>query len=108
MANVTILGTISADAKNETVGNSTITKFQLPENTKNKDGIQETTWYQVEIWGKENLAEYLKKGTSVMVTGKLKPKAYLAKDGQAKMELRIVSFDLSFVPGSKKAEETAA
>ena len=54
MANVTILGTISADAKNETVGNSTITKFQLPENTKNKDEIKNFQFYldaKLSTWG---------------------------------------------------------
>ena len=44
-------------------------------NDANGERVKETTWFRVSVWGKqaENVNTYLKKGSSVLVEGELRP-----------------------------------
>jgi len=76
---------------------------------KNKNGeIQnEVDFIPVVVWGPraETCARYLKKGSSVMVEGKIKVRSYDAKDGSGKKYSTDVAADDVLFVGSKRADE---
>jgi len=76
---------------------------------KNKNGeIQnEADFIPVVVWGPraETCARYLKKGSAVLVEGKIKVRSYEAKDGSGKRySTDVEAYDVMFV-GSKRASE---
>ena len=52
---------------------------------------QQTLWVRVALWGKraETLAQYLKKGQQVFVSGELSMREYQAADGTTKSSLEL-------------------
>lgn len=79
MAVMTIFGNITRDAENRTTqkGN-TVTSFSVAENDRR---TKETIFFDCSYWGLggKNVCEYLKKGTSVIVTGKFGTREYNGK-----------------------------
>ena len=76
---------------------------------KNKNGeIQnEADFIPVVVWGPraETCARYLKKGSAVMVEGKIKVRSYEAKDGSGKKYTTDVeAYDVLFVGPKRSAE----
>ncbi len=69
-----------------------------------------TTYYECSIWGKraEGLAEYIKKGTALILTGTVSADAYTNKDGQAVGVLRLNVQELDFCGGRKAQSEDGA
>ena len=76
---------------------------------KNKNGeIQnETDFIPVVVWGPmaENCARYLKKGSGVLVEGRIKVRSYEAKDGSGKRYATEVMADNVLFVGSKRSTE---
>jgi len=76
---------------------------------KNKNGeIQnEVDFIPVVVWGPraETCARYLKKGSAVMVEGKIKVRSYDAKDGSGKRYSTDVAADDVLFVGSKRTSE---
>ncbi len=72
-----------------------VTSFSIAtsESYKNKEGekVENTEWHRIELW--EGLAEiaeqYLKKGDSVYVEGKLKTERYTDANGMEKTAIKI-------------------
>ena len=62
---------------------------------------EKTTWYRVTVFGRagaedgksrpEKLAEFLRKGHEVFVTGRLEARTYDAKDGTTQIGLSVVA-----------------
>ena len=76
---------------------------------KNKNGeIQnDADFIPVVVWGPraETCARYLKKGSGVMIDGKIKVRSYEAKDGSGKKySTDVEAYDVLFI-GSKRAAE---
>jgi single-strand DNA-binding protein len=59
---------------------------------------EETTWFRVACWGKqaETANQYVKKGSQIMVVGRVSVRAYMGNDGQpqASLELTADNFQL--------------
>jgi len=76
---------------------------------KNKNGeIQnEVDFIPVVVWGAkaETCARYLKKGSGVLVEGRIKVRSYEAKDGSGKRYATDVEADNVLFVGSKRSEE---
>ena len=76
---------------------------------KNKNGeIQnEADFIPVVVWGPraETCARYLKKGSAVMVEGKIKVRSYEAKDGSGKKYTTDVAADDVLFVGSKRSAD---
>ncbi|MDZ4767110.1 MAG: single-stranded DNA-binding protein [Chloroflexota bacterium] len=66
--------------------------------TTNGEQRDETTWYRVAVWNKlaETANQYVRKGTQIMVVGRISVRAYMGNDGtpQASIELNADSFQL--------------
>lgn len=90
---------------NYTPSGTAVCKFSVAVTEKYKD--QETTeWMNCVAWGKtgEVIAEYLDKGSPILVTdAKVQTRSY-EKDGQKRYVTEIVVRQFQFVGGGKRSE----
>ena len=74
------------------------------ESWKDKDGNKQesTEWHRLTSWGRqaEVMAEYLKKGSQILVTGKLKTRDY-EKDGQKHYMTEVIVSEFEFTGKSE-------
>ena len=96
-----------------------VTNFNLAANRTYTDAgglvIKETTWFRVSAWGKtaENIAEFLHKGSLVLVEGRLVcdpetggPRVYTRQDGTASAAFEVNAATVRFLSSRTEAEET--
>lgn len=82
------------------------------EKWKDKDGQlkEEVSYFPVVVWGKqaESVAQYLKKGSSVLVQGRLKQDRWEDKETQAKRNaIKVIADRVVFLGGKGSAEVPA-
>jgi single-strand DNA-binding protein len=69
---------------------------------KNQQGewMEETTFVDITLWGRtaEVASEYLKKGSPVLIEGRLKYDTWTGNDGQKKSKLRVVGEKMQLLP----------
>lgn len=83
-------GHIGRDAETKSLpSGSSVTNFSLAVATGWGDK-KSTLWVSCDIWGErgEKLCQYLTKGSAVSVSGDVDVRAYSAKDGTAKAEMK--------------------
>lgn len=77
-------GRVTKDAVVESIGakGTQITKFSIANNT-GFGQYAKTNFFNVQVWGKDGvaIAEYLKKGKQIAVTGMLENQKWTGKDG---------------------------
>jgi single-strand DNA-binding protein len=86
-------GRVTADAEVRTVkGDKKVTGFTVAVNKrwkdKNGEKHEKTTYIDCAYWINSGVAEYLKKGTVVEISGWVDAQAWVNKDGDAKASLR--------------------
>lgn len=98
-------GSLGRNAEVKTVGDTTVTKFSVANNSGYGDK-KKTHWIDCDLWGSrgEKLSMYLTKGQSVLVYGELDLNVYQAKDGSTKASFKCRVTDLELI-GSKKDHE---
>jgi single-strand DNA-binding protein len=64
----------------------------------------ETSYLDVEVWGTlaENCGRYLKKGSPVVVVGRLKQDRWENENKEKRSKLKIVATNVQFLPGGRK------
>lgn len=74
---------------------------------KNANGEQEADFINCTAWGKqaENLANYMKKGSQVGVTGRLQTRNYENNEGRRVYVTEVVADQVAFLE-SKKRDQT--
>jgi single-strand DNA-binding protein len=74
---------------------------------KDKQKVEEPTFTDVTLWGKqaESLAQYLTKGTSVTVVGRLKLDSW-ETDGQKRSKLKVVAEEVNLGSRPKSTPST--
>ena len=77
---ITIVGRLGRDPEMRyTPSGQAVTSFNVATDRQYTDGngqkVKETTWFRVSVWGKqaESANTYLKKGSTVLVDGRLTP-----------------------------------
>lgn len=79
---------------------------------KNKAGelVEETEWHRVSFFGRlaEIVGEYLKKGRSVYIEGRLKTRKYTDKDGVEKYATDIIASEMQMLGGREGGDEAPA
>lgn len=77
--------------------------------------VRETIWFRVSVWGRqaEVCHEYLKKGRSVLIEGRLVPnrenggpRLWTGQDGQARASFEVNAETVRFLDGKPAEEET--
>jgi single-strand DNA-binding protein len=101
---VFILGNLGNDPEIRYTGTGTaVTKLSVATNEywTNKEGNREThtEWHRVVVWGKqgENCAQYLAKGRSVFIEGKIRTNEWTDKEGQKRYTSEIIAQNVQFV-----------
>lgn len=109
MSDITTVGNVGEPALKFTPQGKPVLEFSLAENhsKKNQQGGWDedgTTWRRVTIWDKkaEALAEVLKKGDRVIVTGSERLREYTAKDGTQGKSLEINARDVGIIPRAQQ------
>lgn len=89
MQSITIIGRLGSDAEIKDLTSNQVINFSVAvsENYTNKSGekVEQTIWFECAKWGNNtSVAQYLKKGTQVYVTGKVSNRAWISEQGSAK------------------------
>ena len=78
------------------------------ENYKTAEGEQKevTDWHAVVVWGQqaEICKQYLKKGTLILVEGKMKSRLWQDKDGQKRKTVEVLASSIKFLDRIKREE----
>jgi single-strand DNA-binding protein len=108
---VILLGRLGADPqlKYTPSGRATVS-FSLATNAvwKDQEGKQQekTDWHRVVAWSKlaEIMGEYLKKGSSVFIEGRLQTRSYEDANGVKKYITEVVAQEMEMLGGGKRSE----
>lgn len=108
MIHATLVGTLGRDAEIRDAGTTKVVNFSVAVNQGY--GEKKTTlWVECAKFGdKVNIAEYLKKGTQVVVVGEPSLREYATKDGANKAQFTLRVSDIKLVGGKGAVEATAA
>jgi len=106
MLNITAVGNLTADPRNNTVGQTDVTNFTILVNKKIKDQ-EYVTAVDCAVWGVRAAvaAQYLTKGDRVTVAGDAHAETFERKDGSTgcKIVLRVTDFTLPARPVQQAA-----
>jgi single-strand DNA-binding protein len=102
---VILVGNLTRDVELKYIASGTaVTEIGLAVNDRRKnqagDWVEETTFVDVTLWGRtaEVASEYLNKGSSVLIEGRLKLDTW-ETDGQKRSKLRVVGERMQMLGG---------
>ena len=105
---VILLGNLGRDPETRyTTGGDAVTNLNIAtsEQWKDKSGEKQerTEWHRVVLFGRqaEVAGEYLKKGRSVYIEGRLQTRKYTDKDGVEKYSTEIVADRMQLIGGGR-------
>lgn len=103
---VILIGNLGANPElRVTSGGTPVTELRLATSRKYKDKtgkmVDDTQWHRVVVWGKqaELCKEYLAKGRSVYIEGRLQTRQWEDKDGNKRYTTEVVSEQIQFLGG---------
>jgi single-strand DNA-binding protein len=105
MQKIIIAGQLGQDAQTREVGDNVAINFSVAVNEKRSDK-EITSWYACTLWRskeKTGIAEYLKKGTGVIVEGTPDVEAWMSKEkAEPQARIKVAARELHFMAGTKK------
>jgi single-strand DNA-binding protein len=95
---ITVVGNVTRDPEQKAVGEKAVTKFSVAVNRKGRSG-DETTYFDVVAWDRlgETCQQYLRKGSSVLVEGRLSIRDYEDKNGVKRKAVEVVASDMQLL-----------
>ena len=106
MNKVICTGNLTRDVELKTTpSGSPVTTLGVANNETSKDG-KLTTFLDVDVWGKQakSCAEYLSKGSPVLIDGRLKLDQWTQQDGQKRNKLKVIANRVQFL-GNKQTDD---
>jgi single-strand DNA-binding protein len=107
---VILLGNLGRDPETRyTTGGDAVTNLNIAtsEQWKDKSGEKQerTEWHRVVLFGRqaEVAGEYLKKGRSVYIEGRLQTRKYTDKDGVEKYSTEVIGDRMQLIGGSRES-----
>ena len=106
---VILMGNLTRDPElRYTPGGTAVANFGIAINRrfKTEDEVrEEVDFFDIVVWGKqaENCSEYLSKGRSVLVEGRLQQNRWETSEGQKRSKVEVVANTVQFL-GSRSAE----
>lgn len=97
MNTITVSGNVGRDPELKYSASGTaVVKFSVADTT-GKDDNKKTVWHDVVVFKEqaENVAASIKKGSRVIVTGRLDKSEYIGKDDVKKQRVEIIADDVS-------------
>jgi len=111
---VILIGNLGADPEVRHLSTgSSVANFSIAtsETYNNKSGekVTQTEWHRIELWdGLAKIAEqYLKKGNSVYIEGKLRTEQWQDKDGVNKTTTKIRAINMTLLGGKPGSESNS-
>jgi single-strand DNA-binding protein len=110
-ANVSILGNLGRDPETRFTPDGTfIANFSIASNSVRntpQGTVKKTDWYRVTAFGglAETLAKYVKKGSKLLVQGKLTFNPWLDQTGTPQVSADLLLQDFQFVGGANEKTE---
>jgi single-strand DNA-binding protein len=108
---VMLMGNLTRDPElRYTSGGQAVCNFSLAINRyfndKQGERKEETTFMRITVWGKqgENCAQYLSKGRSAFVEGRLQSRSWETEDGQKRSAVDVVAENVQFIGGRGTSE----
>ena len=105
---VILVGNLGRDPElRYTQGGQPVCNFSLAttENFSTRDGQRQerTEWHRIVVWGKtaENCAQYLSKGRSVYLEGRIQTREWEDKEGQKQRTTEVVAQTVQFLGGPR-------
>lgn len=100
---VMIVGRLSADPTFKVHDGTDCASFTVVSQIGNHTPL----WADVTVWGYHaaNTHKYLEKGSVVLITGRPKLTAFIAKDGVARANLAINADNVTFLPSAQRQAE---
>jgi single-strand DNA-binding protein len=110
---VLLIGHLGRDVELRHISNgNAVANFSIATSEKWKDKSSgewqtRTEWHNIQAWGSlgERCAEYLHKGSTVWVEGKIQSREYEAKDGQMKKVYEIIASQVLFLDGKNSGKK---
>ena len=116
---ITIVGNLGRDPElRYTPTGQAVTHISVATNrqytTSNGEQVKETTWFRVTVWGKqaETVNQYLRRGSKVLVVGRLNPdpstggpRIWTRQDGTVGASYEVTAQTVRFI--SSRAEDAA-
>jgi len=109
---VILVGTLGKDPEvNKTPGGKSVASFSIATSEKwtdsNNQRKESTEWHNVVLWDKlaDLAGQYLKKGSSVYLEGKIKTRSWNDKQGQKRYKTEIEGKVLNFLNTKKSVDE---
>lgn len=109
MQRTEVIGHIGRDAEVKDFGTNQVINFTVAVSEK-INNEEKTTWFDVQKWGNSTtIAQYLKKGTKVFVSGKPANRAYLNnQSGEAMVVNGINAFQIELLGSAQQNTQQAA
>jgi single-strand DNA-binding protein len=85
-----------------------VCSFSLATNERRRDRAtgennDVTTWFRVTVWRRqaEVASQYLTRGKSIYIEGRLRVEEYTDRDGKMRHSLEVTATDMQFIGGAK-------
>ena len=112
---VFLIGNLGKDPELRQAGSSSVCNFSIATtevwNSKQTGERQERTeWHRIVVWGKsaDHCGQYLKKGRSCHVEGKLQTRDWEDKEGNTRYTTEIVADRVTFLGGREETDYKSA
>ena len=109
---IMFMGNITRDPELKYLPNGTaVTTFTVASNRvytpQGGEKKEEVTFMRIVVWGKsaESCGEYLHKGSSVFVEGRIQNRSWEGTDGEKKYAVEIVANNVQFLGGKKDGSD---
>ena len=109
---IVLIGNLTADPElRYTPSGTARTRFAVAVNRQYKDASgqlkEEVTFVPIVVWGSqaENCANYLSKGRSVAVDGRLRIDSFENADGERRKVVEVVASNVQFLGGPTRSSE---
>lgn len=96
-----LIGNLGRDPElRYTSSGKAVVNFSLATNDR-RGGEDNTEWHRITVWDKtaESCAQYLKKGRTVYVEGRIQTREWEDKEGQKRTTTEIVAHTVQFLGG---------
>src|SRR5918911_2599633 len=105
---IIVIGNLGRDPElRYTPQGTAVCTFSVATNERRKGATGEaqdvTTWFRVTVWGRqaETVAQYLAKGRSVYVEGRLHVEEWTDREGKPRFTLELNATDVRFIDGAQ-------
>ncbi|MCL4784460.1 MAG: single-stranded DNA-binding protein [Bryobacterales bacterium] len=102
---VMLIGNLGRDAETKfTPSGQARTTFSIATTRQWKDrqtgeNKEQTDWHNIVAWGKERVADYLKKGKQIYVEGRLTTRSYENNEGKTTYITEVIADDIVLLGG---------